>query len=185
LEWNLVEGAFEMARASRMKILDFMQSVMAAPNADLSQHAPRIHTIAIDPEKIGMLIGPGGKNIRRITAMSGAEIEVDDTGKVLIYATNKEAMELAISEVSMVTAEIEIGKIYNGTVTGIKDFGAFVEVLPGKEGLVHISELADFRVNNVEEVCKIGDPMWVKCISRDERGRVRLSRRQAMAEKDA
>jgi polyribonucleotide nucleotidyltransferase len=184
LRWDLVEGAFQMAKAARMKILDFMQSVIAAPRAELSQYAPRIHTLKIDPEKIGELIGPGGKNIRRITELSGAQIDIEDDGTVSIFATDNNSMQVAIHEVSLITAEAEEGEIYHGTVTGIKDFGAFVEILPGKDGLVHISEMADFRVNRVEDVCKIGDRMWVKCIGIDDRGRVKLSRKQAMHERD-
>jgi len=184
LDWGLVEGALEKARAARNQILDFMAGVIAKPRTEMSKHAPRIRQIKIDPEKIGELIGPGGKNIRRITELSGAQIDIEEDGTVSIFATDSEAMEIASREVSMVTAEPEEGKIYDGIVTGIKEFGAFVEILPGKDGLVHISELADFRVKNVEDICKIGDHMWVKCIAIDDRGRIRLSRRQAMREKD-
>ena len=161
-----------------------MATILPAPRAELSKHAPRIQSIKIDPEKIGELIGPGGKNIRRITELSGAQIDIEEDGTVNIFATSGESMELAVREVGLVTAEAEEGKIYDGTVTGIKEFGAFVEILPGKDGLVHISELADFRVKTVEDVCKIGDQMWVKCIGIDDRGRVKLSRREAMKERD-
>ncbi|MBA4386336.1 MAG: polyribonucleotide nucleotidyltransferase [Verrucomicrobia bacterium] len=183
LKWELVEGAFEKARVARGKILDYMGTIIAAPRPEMSQYAPRITTIMIDPEKIGALIGPGGKNIRRITELSGAQIDIDDSGTVNIFATDGESMKIAVAEVNMITAEVEEGKIYEGTVTGIKEFGAFVEVLPGKEGLVHISELADVRVNRTEDVCKIGDRLWVKCIGIDDRGRVKLSRKQAMRER--
>ena len=108
----------------------------------------------------------------------------EEDGTVRIFATDAEAMNLAIREVELVTAEAREGEVYNGTVTGVKEFGAFVEILPGKDGLVHISELADFRVNRVEDVCKVGDTMWVKCIGVDDRGRVKLSRKAAMREKD-
>jgi polyribonucleotide nucleotidyltransferase len=183
LRWDLVEGAFAQARAARLKILDFMRSVIAEPRPELSPYAPRIHTLKIDPEKIGELIGPGGKNIRRITEMTGTQIDIEDDGTVSIFATDGESMKQAIEEVMKITAEPEEGAIYQGTVTGIKDFGAFVEILPGRDGLVHISELADFRVNSVSDVCKLGDTMWVKCIGVDDRGRVKLSRRQAMRER--
>jgi len=185
LSWNLVEAAFEKARIARNKILDFMASVMEAPRSELSPHAPRIHILKIDPEKIGALIGPGGKNIRRITELSGAQIDIEDDGTVSIFTVDQEALTVALREVNMIAAEPEEGMIYDGTVTGIKEFGAFVEILPGRDGLVHISELADFRVRNVEEICKIGDQMWVKCIGVDDRGRIKLSRREAMREKDA
>ena len=185
LKWDLVEGAFEKAKVARHQLLDFIASVLPAPRADLSPFAPRIQQIKIDPEKIGGLIGPGGKNIRRITELSGAQIDIEEDGTVSIFATTKESMDMAVREVGLITAEAEEGKIYDGTVTGIKEFGAFVEILPGKDGLVHISELADFRVKTVEDICKIGDKMWVKCIGVDDRGRVKLSRRQAMKEMDA
>jgi polyribonucleotide nucleotidyltransferase len=185
LKWELVEGAFEKARIARFKLLDFIASILPAPRADLSPYAPRIQQLKIDVEKIGELIGPGGKNIRRITELSGAQIDIEEDGTVSVFATSKESMDMAVREVSLITAEAEEGKIYNGTVTGIKDFGAFVEILPGKDGLVHISEMADFRVKSVEDICKIGDKMWVKCIGVDDRGRVKLSRRQAMKEMDA
>lgn len=184
LPWPCVQKAFEMARAARLKILDFMQTVIANPRPDLSPHAPRIKVIKINPEKIGALIGPGGKNIRRITDTTGTQIDIEDDGTVKIFATSKSAMDAAEREVNLIAAEAEVGKIYQGTVTGIKEFGAFVEILPGIEGLVHISEMADRRIRNVEEICKVGDLMWVKCIEVQENGKVRLSRKQALAELD-
>jgi polyribonucleotide nucleotidyltransferase len=184
LKWELVEGAFAKARTARLQILDFIQGVISEPRANMSEYAPRIQTLKIDPEKIGALIGPGGKTIRRITDLSGAQIDIDDDGTVHIFAVDEEAMAIALREVHGVTAEAEEGKIYDGTVTGVKEFGAFVEILPGRDGLVHISELADRRIERVEDVCKIGDQMWVKCIGVDDRGRVKLSRRQAMREMD-
>ncbi|MBT7922738.1 MAG: S1 RNA-binding domain-containing protein, partial [Opitutae bacterium] len=125
-------------------------------------------------------------NIRRITEVTGANIDIDDdnSGKVRVYAKDRDAMERAKQEIDVVTGEIEAGKIYRGIVRGVKDFGAFVECLPGKEGLVHISELADFRVNRTEDICKLGDEIIVKCIGIDERGRVKLSRRAAMEEQE-
>ena len=185
LKWELVEGAFAQARAARIKLLDFIQSLIAAPRADLSKHAPRITVIHINPENIGALIGPGGKNIRRITDVTGTQIDIEDDGTVRVFATSKDAMEAAVREINMIAAEAEVGKIYRGTVTGIKEFGAFVEILPGKDGLVHISEMADQRIRSVTEICKVGDQMWVKCIDVDDTGRVRLSRKAAMAEMDA
>jgi polyribonucleotide nucleotidyltransferase len=183
LEWALVESAFEKAKEARVQLLDFMDGVIARPRTELSPYAPRIEQLKIDIDKIGELIGPGGKNIRRITELSGAQIDIEDDGTVSIFATDSESMEVAVREVGLITAEAEEGKIYHGTVTGIKEFGAFVEILPGKDGLVHISELADFRVKSVEDVCKMGDKMWVKCIGVDDRGKIRLSRRQAMRER--
>ncbi|MCL1888475.1 MAG: polyribonucleotide nucleotidyltransferase [Kiritimatiellaeota bacterium] len=190
LTWDLVEQALARAREGRMQILDFMETVIPAPRAELSQHAPRIHSIEIPADKIGELIGPGGKNIRRITDLSGTQIDIEEPpnsgiGVVRIYATNAEALEIAAREVNAISAEAEEGKIYEGVVTGIKEFGAFVEIIPGKDGLCHISELADTRVRAVEDVCKLGDKIWVKCLMIDERGRIKLSRREAMKELDA
>ncbi|MBU4200351.1 MAG: polyribonucleotide nucleotidyltransferase [Verrucomicrobia bacterium] len=183
LPWDLATQAFEQARQARLRILDFMATIIAAPRDHMSPYAPRVTVVKINPEKIGELIGPGGKNIRRITDLTGAQIDIDDDGTVHIFSNDQASMDMAVREVSLITAEAEEGVIYNGTVTGIKEFGAFVEIIPGKDGLVHISELADFRVRSVEDVCKIGDQMWVKCIGIDDRGRVKLSRKAAMQEK--
>jgi polyribonucleotide nucleotidyltransferase len=183
LRWDLVEGAFQKAREARMRILDLMEEVLDKPRAELSRHAPRIQQLSIPVDKIGELIGPGGKNIRRITELSGAQIDIAEDGTVSIFAVQADSMDLAVREVQMITAEAEEGKIYEGKVTGIKDFGAFVEIFPGRDGLVHISELSDQRVRSVEDVCQLGDMMTVKCIGVDDRGRVKLSRKQAMQEK--
>ena len=185
LDWELVAGAFDRAEQARQKILDAMLAVLPAPRAELSPYAPRIVVVQINPEKIGALIGPGGKNIRRIVDTTGAQIDIDDdnSGKVSIFSNNKESLEAALREVQALTAEAEVGKIYRATVTGIKDFGCFAEFLPGQEGLVHISELADFRVNRTEDVVKMGEEIWVKVLSVEDNGKVRLSRKAAMAEK--
>ncbi|MCX6992760.1 MAG: polyribonucleotide nucleotidyltransferase [Kiritimatiellaeota bacterium] len=183
LDWALVAQAFEKARVARLQILDFMATILEQPRKEMSPYAPRVSVVKINPEKIGALIGPGGKNIRRITDMTDTQIDIEDDGTVSIFSTNQASMDMALREVSLVSAEAEEGVIYNGTVTGIKEFGAFVEIFPGRDGLVHISELADFRVNHVEDICKLGDQMWVKCIGVDERGKIRLSRRAAMQEK--
>jgi polyribonucleotide nucleotidyltransferase len=200
LPFEIAKTAIFQARDARIEILKVMLASLPAPRAGLSQYAPRIQTIQIDPEKIGLLIGPGGKTIRRITETTGAQIDIadDDSGKIFIYSNNGEAMARAIAEVDGLCgggggpggggggAPIENGKLYNGRVTGIKDFGAFVECTPGKEGLCHISELADFRVRRTEDVVKMGEMIWVKCIGIDERsGKVRLSRKAAMKEMEA
>ncbi len=182
LSWDLVERAFAQAREARLRILDFMQEVISAPRPELSRHAPRIERITIPVDKIGELIGPGGKTIRRITELTGTQIDIEDDGTVKIFAVQSEAMAMALQEISRLTAEVEEGHLYQGRVTAVKDFGCFVEVLPGKEGLVHISELSDRHVRAVEDVCKVGDMIPVKCIGIDERGRVKLSRRAALAE---
>jgi polyribonucleotide nucleotidyltransferase len=185
LPLSIAKEAVKQNGAARAKILEIMAAELPAPRAQLRDHAPKIFIKQIDPEKIGALIGPGGKNIRRICEVSGAQIDIneDNSGKVVIYSNNTEGMKRAIEEIDLVTAEIEIGKMYRGIVRGTKEFGAFVECLPGKEGLVHISELADFRVNRTEDVCREGDEMWVKCIAVDNMGRVKLSRRAAMQER--
>ena len=168
-----------------------MLASLPAPRADLSKYAPRIQTIQIDPEKIGLLIGPGGKTIRRITETTGAQIDIaeDDSGKVFIYSNNADAMNRAVQEIDALCgggSQIEMGKIYTGRVTGIKEFGCFVECLPGKEGLCHISELSEQRVRRTEDVVKMGESITVKCVGIDERtGKVRLSRKAAMRELEA
>jgi len=198
LPFEIARTAIFQARDARIEILKVMLASLPAPRADLSKYAPRIQTIQIDPEKLGLLIGPGGKTIRRITETTGAQIDIaeDDSGKVFIYSNNGEAMARAIQEIDGLCgggsggggggAPIEIGKIYTGRVTGVKEFGCFVECTPGKEGLCHISELADFRVRRTEDVVKEGDSITVKCIGIDERsGKVRLSRKAAMKELEA
>jgi len=184
LPFNIAREAVMQNREARLNILNIMTSEMAEPRKELREYAPRITTIQIDPEKIGALIGPGGKTIKRITEFSGAQIDInsDDSGRVQIFSSSKESLDRAMHEIDLVTGDIEEGKTYKGIVRSIKEFGAFVECLPGKEGLVHISELADFRVNKTEDVCKLGDEMLVKCIGIDDRGRVRLSRRAALCE---
>ena len=195
LPFEIAKTAIHQAREARVEILKTMLGALPAPRKDLSTYAPRIQTVQIDPEKIGLLIGPGGKTIRRITETTGAQIDIsdDDSGKIFIYSNNGEAMNRAIQEIDNLCGggggrdgggvPIENGKIYTGRVTGVKDFGAFVECLPGKEGLCHISELADFRVRRTEDVVKMGDSITVKCIGIDEKsGKVRLSRKAAMKE---
>jgi polyribonucleotide nucleotidyltransferase len=179
----MAEAVIE-AKESRTKILDVMNGILASPRAELSQYAPRIETIRINPDKIGLIIGPGGKTIKGIVAETGAEINIEDDGSIHIYSNNGESLKRAKEIINGMTKEISIGEIYQGTVVSIKEFGAFVEVLPGKDGLVHISELADFRVNKVEDVVKMGDSIWVKCIGVDDKGRVKLSRKAAMKDRD-
>jgi polyribonucleotide nucleotidyltransferase len=180
---KIMGEAIHRAREARTKILGMMAGALDKPRAELSKYAPRIETIKINPEKIGALIGPGGKTIKGIVAETGAEINIDDDGSVHIYATSGESMARAKEIIGGMAREIEIGQTYQGRVVSTKEFGAFVEVFPGKDGLVHISELADFRVKRTEDVAKIGDIMWVKCIGIDDKGRVKLSRRAALKER--
>jgi polyribonucleotide nucleotidyltransferase len=184
LPHKIMAEAVEKARVARLHILNEMAKAISEPRAELSKYAPRIQTIKINPEKIGALIGPGGKNIKKIVEESGCEINIEDDGTVHIYSVSPEGMEIARQAIQGSTGDIEINKIYRGRVVSIKEFGCFVEVFPGKEGLVHISELANFRVKQVDDIVKMGDEIWVKCIGIDEKGRVKLSRRAAMEERD-
>jgi polyribonucleotide nucleotidyltransferase len=181
----IMAEAIREARDARMKVLDVMNEAIQTPRKELSQYAPRIETVKIHPDKIGLLIGPGGKTIKGIVAETGAEINIDDDGSVHIYSASRDSLNRAKEIISGMTKEIEVGESYHGRVVSIKEFGAFVEVMPGKDGLVHISELADFRVKSVEDVVKVGDLVWVKCIGIDEKGRVKLSRKAAMKERNA
>jgi polyribonucleotide nucleotidyltransferase len=180
---KIMAEAITRAKEARTKILQIMHGTIDKPRTELSKYAPRIETIKINPEKIGALIGPGGKTIKGIVAETGAEINIEDDGSVHIYATSGESMARAKEIIGGMAKEIEIGETYQGRVVSTKEFGAFVEVLPGKDGLVHISELADFRVKRTEDVVKIGDMIWVKCIGIDDKGRVKLSRKAALKER--
>ena len=180
---NIMTEAIQRAKEARTKILEIMRGTLDQPRTELSKYAPRIETIKINPDKIGALIGPGGKTIKGIVAETGAEINIEDDGSVHIYATTGESMARAKEIIGGMTREIEIGQTYQGRVVTTKEFGAFVEVFPGKDGLVHISELADFRVKRTEDVVKVGDMVWVKCIGIDDKGRVKLSRKAALKER--
>ena len=180
---KIIAEAISHAKEARTKILEIMRRSLDKPRPELSKYAPRIETIKINPEKIGALIGPGGKTIKGIVAETGAEINIEDDGSVHIYATSGESMARAKEIIGGMTREIEIGQTYQGRVVSVKEFGAFVEVFPGRDGLVHISELADFRVNRTEDVAKVGDMIWVKCIGIDDKGRVKLSRKAALKER--
>ncbi len=184
LPHSIMAEAVEKARVARQHVLAEMAKTLSASRPEISKYAPRIETIQINPEKIGAVIGPGGKNIKKLVEESGCEINIEDDGTVSIYSVSAEGMKIARDAILGMTAEAEIGKIYRGKVVTIKDFGAFVEFLPGKDGLVHISELANFRVKQTEDIVKLGDEIWVKCLGVDEKGRVRLSRKAAMAERD-
>ena len=182
---KLLEEAIYRTRYARYKVLEVMNSTLGSPRAELSPYAPRIETIRIKPDKIGLVIGPGGKTIKGIVAETGAEINIEDDGSVHIYSNSADSLKRAKEIILGMTKEITVGEVYQGTVVSTKEFGAFVEVLPGKDGLCHISELADFRVNRTEDVVKVGDTIWVKCIGVDDKGRVKLSRKAAMKERDA
>ena len=178
---EIMQNALEQAREGRMHILGKMKEAIAEPRADLSSFAPRLTTLHIPVELIGAVIGPGGKNIRKIVADSGAEINIEDDGSVVVAATSKESADKAIAAIGRITELPEIGKIYNATVKKVTDFGAFVEFLPGKEGLVHVSQLDVKRVENPSDVVKVGDVFDVKIVDKDDMGRWKLSRKAVLA----
>ena len=184
LPHHIMVEAVEKARIARLHILAEMAKTISTPRKDISPYAPRITTLKINPEKIGMLIGPGGKNIKKLVEESGCEIDIEDDGTVNIFSVSADGMKIAVDAITGMSAEAEIGKIYRGKVVTVKEFGAFVEFLPGKDGLVHISELANFRVKRTEDIVKEGDEISVKCLGVDEKGRVRLSRKAAMEDRD-
>lgn len=182
LTMDLVERAVAQATDARMTILDKMEKVIAAPRQELSQYAPRIVTLQIPQDKIGEIIGPGGKNIRRMIEESGVtSIDIEEDGKVIIASPDSSALESAVGMIKGITVEPEIGAVYDATVKRIMNFGAFVEFLPGREGLVHVSELANKFVKDVNEVVKLGDKFKVKLVEKDEMGRFNLSKKQAEA----
>jgi len=179
---DLLGKAMEQSKEARFTILDKMHAVIDRPRADLCEFAPRIMTIQINPEKIGELIGPGGKVIKRIIEDTGvASIDIDDEGKVLVASPDKKALDAAVAIISSMMEEPEVGKIYHGKVKRVMNFGAFVEFLPGKEGLVHVSELSNQYIKDVSSAVKVGDEFNVKLIGVDEQKRVNLSKKQADA----
>ncbi len=176
---DIMKQALYQARDGRLHILDKMAEALQMPREEVAKHAPRILTLKIKPDKIRDLIGPGGKMIRSIVEETGAKIDIEDDGTVSIASADGDAMNRAISKIDAVTADAEIGKIYTGTVKKVVDFGAFVEILPGKDGLVHISQLASQRVNRVTDVVNEGDEIKVKVLEIDRQGKIRLSLREA------
>lgn len=178
---SILEEGIDLAIQGRTDVLAKMAESITGP-AELSPHAPRIETVKIPQDRIGELIGPGGKNIKAIQAESGAELNIEDDGTVHIYASKEEGLNAAKEMIDQMFAEVEIGKTYTGKVMNVTTFGAFMEVLPGKDGLVHISELEEGRVNQVEDVCKKGDVITAKCIGIDDKGRVKMSRKAALRE---
>jgi len=177
---QIMQAALAQAKAGRIHILSEMAKTLDKPRTDLSAFAPRITTIWVKVDKIRDVIGSGGKNIRSVTEATGVSIDIEDTGKINIASTNKEACDLAIKMIRNLTAEAEEGKLYMGTVKKVMEFGAFVEIFPGTDGLVHVSELAPERVKNVTDVLNEGDRVLVKCIGIDKQGKIKLSRKEAL-----
>jgi polyribonucleotide nucleotidyltransferase len=185
LTHDILSEALQRARRGRMHILDIMDQTIAQPMDDLSEYAPRIISIQINPEKIGEIIGPKGKTIRAIQDESGATIDIDDSGLVKIAAVSGEAGLRAREMIEAIVQEPEVGRIYEGPVKNTTTFGAFIEILPGTEGLCHISELQESRTEKTEDVLKKGDITKVKLLAIDEKGRLKLSRKAALAEEAA
>jgi len=179
---EIMARALEQARRGRLHILDKMNAVLAEPRPEVPEHAPKVFTMQINPDKIRDVIGPGGKVIKGITTQYNCKIDIEDSGKVLIFAPNSKVATEVLEHIRSITAEAEVGNIYQGTVVKVVDFGAFVEILPGVDGLVHISELADRRVKKVTDIVKEGDTIPVKVLEIDPRGKIRLSLRAAQAE---
>jgi polyribonucleotide nucleotidyltransferase len=182
LTHEILAQALDQAREARLFVLDKMLAVLPRPRAEMSDYAPRITTLLINPEKIRDIIGKGGSTIRKIVEETGAQIDVEDDGRVFIAAVDQEGGQRAIDWIKGLTDEVEVGKIYKGKVVRIMPFGAFVEVLPGQDGLVHISKLTDHRVERVEEIVNVGDEIVVKAVEIDSQGRLNLSRQAAIEE---
>jgi polyribonucleotide nucleotidyltransferase len=182
IDEKIIRGTLEQAREARIEILRTMLNTLRQPRAEISKNAPRLLQIKINPEKIGLLIGPGGKNIKAIQESTGAQIDIEDDGTVTIASHDAAMAELARSKVEAVAEEVKVGKTYEGTVASIKEFGAFVEIAPGRDGLCHISELADGFVDRVEDVVRVGDKLKVKVIAIDAQDRVKLSRKAVIRE---
>jgi polyribonucleotide nucleotidyltransferase len=177
---SLLREALEQARTGRLYILDRMLQAIATPRPDLSSLAPRIFTMHVKKERIGEVIGPGGKVVRGIVEKTGVKIDIEDDGTIFIASADAEAAKLAMEMIGKITEEVEVGKIYKGKVVKIMDFGAFVEILPGTDGLVHISQLAEHRVNRVQDEVKEGDEILVKVLEVDKQGKIRLSRKEVL-----
>ncbi len=185
VDQEFIPEVLQRAREARIWILREMLSVIGEPRPEISPYAPRILTIKIDPEKIGAVIGPGGKGIRRIEAESGATVDIDDDGTVTVSCMEMNGAILAREMVERIAEGVKVGRIYSGKVISVKDFGAFIELSPGQDGLCHISELSDEYVRSVSDVCRVGDEMRVKVILIDDQGRVKLSRKAVLREEAA
>ena len=177
---DILRKALAQAREGRMHIIGKIRETLAAPRGDISQYAPRITTVKVKEDQVRTVIGSGGKNIRQIISETGVTIDVEDDGTVTIASADAEAAARAVAMVKWLTEEAEIGKIYRGTVKKIVDFGAFVEILPGTEGLLHISQIAKERIAKVTDVLQEGDEVMVKVLEIDKSGKIRLSRKEAL-----
>jgi len=177
---DILTKALAQAREGRLFIIGKIRETISEPRKEISIYAPRITTVKVRPEKVRSVIGTGGKNIRQIVSETGVTIDVEDDGTVTIASSDMEASARAIAMVRWLTEDAEVGKIYRGTVKKVVDFGAFVEILPGTEGLLHISQLAKERVNKVTDIVNEGDEVIVKVLEVDKQGKIRLSRKDAL-----
>ena len=177
LDFEILKRALDQAREGRLHILSVMKEAMPESRPEISRYAPRILVLRINPDKIRDVIGPGGKTIKKICEQTGAQIDIEDDGSVKVACVDAEMAQRAVEIVRSLTEDPEIGRIYRGRVKRIVNFGAFVEILPGRDGLVHVSELENYRVARVEDVVKEGDIVFVKVIGVDEEGKIRLSRK--------
>jgi polyribonucleotide nucleotidyltransferase len=182
IDYKIIRDTLHRAKEARYKILDIMEKTLPAPRPAISKWAPRLLTVKIDPEKIGKLIGPGGKNIKALQADTGANVDIEDDGTVYISSTDSAGAERCRDIIEAMTAEVKVGKIYSGKVVSIKDFGAFVEIAPDTDGLCHVSELSDKYVDRVENIVELGQEIKVKVLLIDDQGRIKLSRKAAMQE---
>ena len=182
LDYKIIRDTLHRAKAARLKILDVMEQTLAAPRKTISEYAPRLLSVKIDPERIGKLIGPGGRNIKALQADTNCNVDIEDDGTVYISSTDAAGAERCRDIIEAMTAEVKVGKIYNGRVVSIKDFGCFVEIAPETDGLCHVSELSDKYVGHVGDVVKQGDEIKVKVLLVDDQGRIKLSRKAAMLE---
>ncbi|MBU2103214.1 MAG: S1 RNA-binding domain-containing protein, partial [Candidatus Omnitrophica bacterium] len=179
LTYEIIEATLARAREARLVILEKMNAALASPRKDVSQYAPKIKTFKIDPDKIGAVIGPGGKIIRRLTRENNATIDIDDeTDTVSVCAYKTEDLERVIKIIVNLTKEIDVGEVFEGKITRLANFGAFCEIVPGKQGLIHVSEISDTFVKDVRDVLKEGDMVKVKVVGIDNQGRINLSIKQ-------
>jgi polyribonucleotide nucleotidyltransferase len=179
---EIIMATLKQSREARIHILRKMLAAIPRPADDIAPTAPRLYKTQIEPDKIGLVIGPGGKTIRAIQDATGASIDIENDGTVIISASNEHSASRALDEINRLTASVEIGKIYEGQVTSVKPYGAFVEIMPGRDGLCHVSDIADGYVDNINALCKVGDRMLVKVVAIDEQNRIKLSRRDALRE---
>lgn len=184
LSEEILSSALAQAKRGRAFILDKMLEVISAPNAELSPYAPRVITMRIHPDKIRDVIGPGGKMIKKIIDETGVDIDIEDDGRVFISAVDVDAAQRAIHKIEDIVREVQAGEVYHGKITRLMNFGAFAEILPGKEGLIHISQLAADRVEKVEDVVKIGDEIDVKVVEIDRQGRINLSHKALLKKEE-